>query len=165
MQDSYLLFHFLSYSLDIALRHVMVYGPEGLKNFPYHVSRRKGKYLTAHEKRKLGLCKLPKTGLVYEDFRQIHQLWLGYMNELLPNLEQRQSARHPADESLQMRVCRADLHGALVKVTRSNVASQVGTEGFVAMETKNTFQILTKDNEVCTCYTCSSNLCKILFSV
>ncbi len=104
--------------------------------------------MTAHEKRKLGLCKLPKTGLVYEDFRNIHQLWLGYMNELLPNLEQRQSARHPADESLQMRVCRADLHGALVKVTRSNVASQVGTEGFVAMETKNTFQILTKDNQV-----------------
>ena len=58
----------------------------------------------------------------------MHQLWLGYMTELLPNLENRKQA-HPSDESLQMRVCRADLHGALVKVTRSNVASQVGTEG------------------------------------
>jgi hypothetical protein len=50
------------------------------------------------------------------------------MTELLPNLKNRKEA-HPSDESLQMRVCRADLHGALVKVTRSNVASQVGTEG------------------------------------
>ena len=91
-------------------------------------SRRKGKYLTSFERRKLGLSKLPKTGLVFQQFREMHQLWLGYMNELLPNLENRKQA-HPSDESLQMRVCRADLHGALVKVTRSNVASQVGTEG------------------------------------
>ena len=104
--------------------------------------RRKGKYLTAFERRRLGLNKLPKSGLVYDDFRDVHRLWIGYMLELLPNLE-----KH-LDESLQMRVCRADFHGALVKVTRSNVASQVGTEGFVVMETKNTFQILTKENTV-----------------
>ncbi len=98
--------------------------------------------MTAFERRRLGLNKLPKAGLAFDDFRDVHRLWIGYMLELLPNLE-----KH-LDESLQMRVCRADFHGARVKVTRSNVASQVGIEGFVVMETKNTFQILTKDNQV-----------------
>ena len=68
------------------------------------------------------------------------------MNELLPNLGDRKSGL--IDESLPMRICRADLHGAHVKVTRSNVASQVGLEGFVVMETKNTFRIISKDNKV-----------------
>jgi ribonuclease P protein subunit POP4 len=101
--------------------------------------------LTAFECRKLGLQKLPRNGLVYEDFKEMNQLWIGYMKELLPNLNDRKST---LDESLQMRICRADFHGAKVKVTRSNVASQVGIEGFVVMETKNTFQIISKDNKV-----------------
>ena len=90
--------------------------------------------------------KLPRNGLVYDDFKEMNQLWIGYMTELLPNLGDRKSGS--TDESLQMRICRADLHGAHVKVTRSNVASQVGLEGFVVMETKNTFRIIAKDNKV-----------------
>ena len=102
--------------------------------------------MTAFERRKLGLLKLPRNGLVFDDFKEMNRLWIGYMNELLPNLGDRKSGL--TDESLPMRICRADLHGAHVKVTRSNVASQVGLEGFVVMETKNTFRIISKDNKV-----------------
>ena len=52
----------------------------------------------------------------------------------------------PGDDPVQTRLCRADYHGAVVKVTRSNNASVVGLEGLVAMETRNTFRILGKDN-------------------
>jgi len=47
-----------------------------------------------------------------------------------------------------MKICRADFHGAFIKVTRSNAKSQVGLEGFVVMETRNTIQLITKDNTV-----------------
>ena len=38
--------------------------------------------------------------------------------------------------------CRADLHGALVKVTQASCPSHRGVEGLVVLETKNTLQIL-----------------------
>ena len=45
-----------------------------------------------------------------------------------------------------MRLCRADYHGAYFKVTRAGCPSLVGLEGFVAAETRNTFQLVAKDN-------------------
>jgi hypothetical protein len=58
-----------------------------VSRLPPFLFRRKGKYLTAFERRKLGLNKLPKTGLVYDDFRELHQLWQGYIAELLPGTD------------------------------------------------------------------------------
>ena len=116
--------------------------------------------MTAFERRKLGLNKLPRDGLTYDDFKDINKLWIGYMTELLPSLKDRKLVG--ADESLQMRVCRADFHGAHVKVTKSNVASQAEIEGFVVMETKNTFQIISKDNKVISQPTINS-FCKIIY--
>jgi hypothetical protein len=36
---------------------------------------------------KLGLQKLLRNGLIYEDFKEMNRLWVGYMKELLPNLD------------------------------------------------------------------------------
>ena len=47
----------------------------------------------------------------------------------------------------KMRLCRADYHGAYFKVTRAGCPSLVGLEGFVAAETRNTFQLVAKDNK------------------
>ena len=44
---------------------------------------RKGKYLTAREKRDLGLSKLDKDGLKFETFKKLHYLWLDYMREII----------------------------------------------------------------------------------
>ena len=46
-----------------------------------------------------------------------------------------------------MRLCRADYHGAYFKGTRAGCPSLVGLEGFVAAETRNTFQLVAKDNK------------------
>ena len=44
---------------------------------------RKGKYLTAREKKDLGLSKLDKDGLRFETFKKLHYLWLDYMREII----------------------------------------------------------------------------------
>ena len=49
---------------------------------------------------------------------------------------------------LQMRVCRADLTGALLTVSMSSCSSHLGLEGIVLMETKNTLQIISRDNKL-----------------
>jgi len=118
---------------------------------------RKGRYLTAHERRKLGLNRLPKRGgLNFADLHQAHDLWLDYMRKVIGYSAEESSCRPSssasggisvlADEQLQMRVSRADYHGAFVKVTRAPNQQLVGLEGYVAMETRNTFQILSHDS-------------------
>jgi len=117
---------------------------------------RKGQYLTSNERRKLGLNRLPKRGLNFADFHEVHDLWLDYMRKVIgypaPEQQPRSSVGASmsvlADEQLQMRVSRADYHGAFVKVTRAAKGKQqlVGLEGYVAMETRNTFQIVSKDS-------------------
>merc|ERR1712080_630368 len=42
----------------------------------------------------------------------------------------------PKQDSLQMKICRADLHGALVKVTLASNPNHVGIEGIIALETR-----------------------------
>ena len=47
-----------------------------------------------------------------------------------------------------MRVCRADLTGALITLASAACPSMVGMTGLVVMETKNTLQIIMKDNKL-----------------
>jgi len=116
--------------------------------------RKSKQYLTAKERRSLGLYRLPKKGLKYSTFLPLNSLWNGYMKELLdidtlekggwsPNLNE-----ETRQLQLQMRVCRADFHGAALKVVGADCSSHIGLQGIVVMETKNTIQIISKDNKL-----------------
>ena len=114
--------------------------------------RKSKKQLTAKERRNLGLFRLPKRGLQYSSFLPLHNLWTGYMKELL-DLEGLEASgwkpclnEEPRQMQLQTRLCRADLHGAMVKVAAATCPSHKEVQGLVVMETKNTLQILGKDN-------------------
>ena len=114
--------------------------------------RKSKKQLTAKERRNLGLFRLPKRGLQYSSFLPLHNLWSGYMKELL-DLEGLETSgwkpclnEEPRQMQLQTRLCRADLHGAMVKVASATCPSHKDVQGLVVMETKNTLQILGKDN-------------------
>jgi len=114
--------------------------------------RKSKKQLTAKERRNLGLFRLPKRGLQYSSFLPLHNLWSGYMKELL-DLEGLETSgwkpclnEEPRQMQLQTRLCRADLHGAMVKVATATCPSHKDVQGLVVMETKNTLQILGKDN-------------------
>jgi len=145
------------------------------KTFPLHKQKggkikkpqpkRKGKYLTAHERRNLGLNRLPKSGgLKYAEFNELNKMWEEYMRDLLGWKEHQTSLNsndenkkksnkqkkiiNIGDEQFRMRICRADFHGALIKITKSRVPSQLGLQGYVAMETRNTIQLLTDKDAV-----------------
>jgi len=114
--------------------------------------RKSKKQLTAKERRNLGLFRLPKKGLQYSSYLPLHNLWTGYMKELL-DLEGLEASgwkpglnEEPRQMQLQTRLCRADLHGAMVKVATATCPSHKDVQGLVVMETKNTLQILGKDN-------------------
>lgn len=125
--------------------------PKLTKSKPVRKTKRP---LTAREKRDLGLYRLPRKGLKYSSFESLHQLWLGYMTELLDlaTLEAGGWSPNLCEETrqlqLQMRVCRADLTGALVTLASAACPSMVGVSGLVVMETKNTLQIIMKDNKL-----------------
>jgi len=116
--------------------------------------RKSKQYLTAKERRSLGLYRLLKKGLKYSSFLPLNSLWNGYMKELLdidtlekggwsPNLNE-----ETRQLQLQMRVCRADFHGAALKVVGADCSSHIGLQGIVVMETKNTIQIISNDNKL-----------------
>ena len=72
-------------------------------------------------------------------------MWEGYMRDVLGWKDQSPNAIIPnksrnenisdkilniGDEQFRMRICRADFHGALVKITKSRVPSQIGVQVF-----------------------------------
>jgi len=140
--------------VDGEFKKVLVLAGQKSKSQPKKQPRKSNKGLSATERRSLGLYRLPKKGLLYSSFLPLHSLWLGYMAELLnlesleaggwePNLEE-----EPRQLQLQMRLCRADLHGAMLTVAGAACPSHRGLQGIVAMETKNTLQIIGKDNRL-----------------
>ena len=82
----------------------------------------------------------------YSQYSEVNEMWEDYMRDLLgwkdqksaPSQEIPQSRTQPnsnklinvGDEQFRMRICRADYHGALVKITKSNVQSQLGLQVF-----------------------------------
>lgn len=138
--------------VDGEFKKVLVLAAQKNKNKKGKPSRRSRQYLTAKERRSLGLYRLPKKGLKYSSFLPLHSLWTGYMDELLDldSLEKGSWSPNLSEETrqlqLQMRICRADFHGAAVKVVGATCSTHMGLEGIVVMETKNTIQIISKDN-------------------
>ena len=50
---------------------------------PQPKRRTSKKYLTARERRSLGLNRLPREGISYDDMRPLHALWKGYITDLV----------------------------------------------------------------------------------
>jgi len=135
-------------------KKTLVLSAQKSKNKKIKHVRKSKKALSAKERRALGLYRLPKKGLLYSSFLPLHSLWCGYVEELLDltSLEstgwQPSLNEEPRQLQLQTRLCRADLHGGLVKVTAAHCPSHVNVQGIVVMETKNTVQIISKDNKL-----------------
>ena len=129
--------------------------------------KRRRKRLTAREKRDLNLYKVKKDTLKFQSFKKLHYLWKDYMREIidfdsLNSVKSKDNIRHHPleefggrikailDEPLQLKVCRADLHGCYLKVSKALNACLVGIQGIVVMETRNTLQIINKKNTLLT---------------
>lgn len=104
------------------------------------------------------LIKLEQKGWRYEAFVPLHNLWLGYMSELL-GIDFVPACSTPSNASLteqsvsdvkalppmisiQSKLLKSDYHGAILTVSRAKNPSLVGLQGIVVQETQETFKLI-----------------------
>ena len=108
--------------------------------------RQKPKSLSAKEKRVTGIYDIPDEQKKYEIYVPLHRMWLGYIYEIL-GIKENEKAFVTA-QSAGNKLATADYHGAKVTVARSRCVNMVGLTGIVIRDTKFTFQMITKKNEL-----------------
>lgn len=124
-----------------------------LSNKKVRKNNKPSKTLSRKQFADLGLYTLPTKSIKYADMVPLHEIWMQYIRKQLQLYligegdEQRIPEVHdPMYEQFSKAVVKADLHGAIIKVAASKCPSLVGQTGIVAMETKNSFKIVSRDN-------------------
>ncbi|KAJ7054599.1 RNase P subunit p29-like protein [Mycena amicta] len=99
--------------------------------------------------RAMGLWSFDESQAKFALFLPLHQLWLGYMSELL-NLPQPGSGprRLPSAAAMHPRLLKADFHGSIITVHQTKNTAILGFSGIVIHETEGTFKIVTKDDKL-----------------
>ncbi|XP_054815693.1 ribonuclease MRP protein subunit POP4 isoform X2 [Prosopis cineraria] len=101
-------------------------------------SKRSKKHMSMKQHKKHGTLDLPRKFHKFDTFRPMHELWKGYMQQLLNAAGKNQLAQCLLD---------ADLHGAIILVVECKVISFTGVCGIMIRETAETFGIITEDNK------------------
>lgn len=117
-----------------------------LRKKEYFLRKQKPKPLSAREKRVSGIYDLPKEECKYAIFKELHKLWVSYMQEILDLGARQVPVITP--QSHGSKLVSADFHGAEVEVVRSRCAGRVGMKGIVVRDTKFTFMIVTEKDEM-----------------
>ncbi|KAM0797123.1 ribonuclease-like protein P complex subunit Pop4 [Usnea florida] len=110
--------------------------------------RPKVKPLSAKEKRDSGIYEIPKEARKYEMYVPLRGMWVGYMWEVLGMEEGGGKGAFVTGAGAGGKVASADFHGAEVRVVRSRCVGMVGLEGIVVRDTKFTFQVVTRGDEL-----------------
>ncbi|KAI1615065.1 ribonuclease P subunit P29 [Exophiala viscosa] len=127
-----------------------------LRKKEYYLRKRKPRPLSAKEKRVLGVFKLQKSEIKYDIYKNLHDLWNGYMLEVLGfttppakdgNTPTKRSPTVTA-QSHGILLASADFHGAELEVVRCGDAGKVGIKGIVVRDTQYTFVVVTPKDEV-----------------
>lgn len=119
----------------------------------------------------LGVHEVPAGARRWEVYEGLYRLWVGYVWEVLGLSDLRETGEgkegHGTTEeeegdgrgrrkegayvtaaSAGSKLASADFHGAQVEVVRSRCVGRVGTRGIVVKDTKFTFEIITRKNEL-----------------
>lgn len=108
--------------------------------------RLRPKPLSAKEKRISGIYDISKDAQKHEIYVPLHQMWMEYMWEILGMTKS--VGAFVTAQSAGSKLASADYHGADMMVVRSKCTGLVGLAGIVVRDTKFTFQIITKKNEL-----------------
>ncbi len=116
-------------------------------------ARRKSKKprpLSARQKRALCIYEIPANERKYAIYEPLHRMWLGYIREILglDASTARGYGSYVVPKSAGPLLASADYHGAMLEVVRSRCVSRVGLKGIVVKDTKFTFEMITKRNEL-----------------
>lgn len=96
--------------------------------------------LTAKMKKKMKLFEIPKEEQKYDLYLSIHQLWKGYIRDLLRGASNL--------STMNNKLTKADFHGCLLTVSQSKCPTYVGISGIVVQETHNTLKLICKDDRL-----------------
>ncbi|KAJ4422215.1 hypothetical protein N0V82_003185 [Gnomoniopsis sp. IMI 355080] len=102
----------------------------------------KPKPLSAKKRRSLGLYRVASSPHTHATFLPLHNLWLGYVREILG------SEMYTGGQGAAAKLSAADLHGAEVEVVRSACVGRVGIKGIVIKDTRFVLDIITLKNAV-----------------
>lgn len=102
-------------------------------------NKKRSKVMKAKEQREKNMFKIPEEARKYEMYVPLHAMWKEYIDSLVGNA---------TGAPLTAKLLKADLHGCCLKVTRSKCPSLIGLEGIVLLETEQTFQIITPQNQL-----------------
>ncbi|XP_073163884.1 ribonuclease P protein subunit p29 isoform X1 [Lepidochelys kempii] len=105
--------------------------------------RKKTKGFSAKQRREMRLFEIKPEQQKYELFLPLHELWKQYIRDLCNGL--RPDAQ---PQMIQAKLLKADLHGAIVTVTKSKCPSYVGITGIILQEMKHIFKIITKEDKL-----------------
>ncbi|KAL7170057.1 hypothetical protein ACSBR2_034995 [Camellia fascicularis] len=101
-------------------------------------SKRSKKHMSMKQHKKCGTLDLPQELHNFDIFKPMHEMWKGYMVQLLKNVGKNQ---------LTKCLLTADLHGAMILVVQCKIAAFTGVSGIMIRETEETFGIITQDNK------------------
>lgn len=104
---------------------------------------KKAKGLNAQQKRAMKVFQINPEHQRYELFLPLHELWRQYIIDLCGGLNERSSP-----QTVQQKLLKADLHGAILTVVRSKCPSYVGTTGILVQEFKHVFKLITKEDSL-----------------
>ncbi|KAG7095192.1 hypothetical protein E1B28_005969 [Marasmius oreades] len=106
------------------------------------------------EAKKKGVWKLDDSQAKFKLFLPLHQLWMGYMSELLGLPQEGPSNRPPnikdvpSTAGMHAKLVKADFHGSLMTVRQSKCPSLIGISGIVIHESENAIRVVTRRDEV-----------------
>ncbi|XP_021563224.1 ribonuclease P protein subunit p29 isoform X2 [Carlito syrichta] len=103
--------------------------------------KRKSRGLSARQRRELRLFDIkPEQQSL---FLPLHELWKQYIRDLCNGLKP-----DTQPQMIQAKLLKADLHGAIISVTKSKCPSYVGVTGILLQETKHVFKIVTQEDRL-----------------
>lgn len=103
--------------------------------------------LSAREKRALGIYDLPATERKHALYAPLHRMWIAYVQEVL-GFSNSSGSGAVVSGAAAAKLASADFHGADVEVVRSRCVSRVGVRGIVVKDTKFTFEVVTRADEL-----------------
>jgi ribonuclease P protein subunit POP4 len=101
----------------------------------------KNKALNRNKRKSMGLEDITKEQQKYNLFEPLHELWKQYIEKLI-------ILPFKGTDDQFTKISRADLHGAYLTVTQCKCTPNIGISGIVVKDTKNLFEIITRDDKL-----------------
>jgi len=123
---------------------------ERLRKKEYYLRKQKPRPLSAKEKRISGVHDLSKEKgeCKWEVYVGLNRMWKGYVWEVLGLKGSAGGNRMVSAQNHGALLASLDYHGAELEVVRCGCVGRVGTKGIVVRDTKFTFVVVTRRDEV-----------------